>query len=47
MAKKQKREIDYNNIPSGEPSQTPSEFDCGILIACDKGDDDMQLEYFE
>jgi hypothetical protein len=45
MAKKQKRdeEINYNNIPSGEPSQTPSEFDCGILIACDKGDDDAQL----
>jgi hypothetical protein len=21
--------------------------DCGILLACDKGDDDMQLEYFE
>ena len=45
MAKKQKRneEIDYNNIPSGESSQTSGEFDCGILIACDKGDDDAQL----
>jgi hypothetical protein len=35
MEKKQKHEK-YEEID-----------DCGILLACDKGDDDMQLEYFE
>ena len=33
------------NMPRGGEGVYEEEWDCGILVACDKGDDDSQIEW--
>jgi len=33
------------NMPRGSEGVYEEEWDCGVLLGCDKGDDDGQLEW--